>query len=226
MIIVLKENDNLARNRLWAEARGEWRQLFGSFSSEDVTGSIAILRQCSRVVLSRQHPVTGLLPASTAITVHGDYTDAWVRDNVYSIYAVWGLTLAFRRHVPDDRRGRELEHAVVRLMRGLLAAMMGQAAKVERFKHTQDPLDALHAKYDTATGQPVVGDDEWGHLQLDSTSLYLLTLAQMIAGGIDLIWSPVEVAFVQNLIYYIGRAVPHPGLRRRLAGRPSAACGP
>ncbi|HEY5704690.1 MAG TPA: glycoside hydrolase family 15 protein [Terrimicrobiaceae bacterium] len=162
------------------------------------------------VILDRQHPVTGLLPASTAITVHGNYTDAWVRDNVYSIYAVWGLALAYRRHAPDDRRGRELEHAVVRLMRGLLAAMMGQAAKVERFKHTQDPLDALHAKYDTATGQPVVGDDEWGHLQLDATSLYLLTLAQMIAGGIDLIWSPVEVAFVQNLIYCIGRAYRTP----------------
>jgi phosphorylase kinase alpha/beta subunit len=140
------------------------------------------------VILARQHPVTGLLPASTAITVHGNYTDAWVRDNVYSIYAVWGLTLAYRRHAPDDRRARELEHAVVRLMRGLLAAMMGQAAKVERFKHTQNPLDALHAKYETTTGQPVVADDEWGHLQLDSTSLYLLTLAQMIAGGIDLIW--------------------------------------
>ena len=162
------------------------------------------------VILARQHPVTGLLPASTAITVHGNYTDAWVRDNVYSIYAVWGLTLAYRRHAPDDRRGRELEHAVVRLMRGLLAAMMGQAAKVERFKHTQNPLDALHAKYDTTTGQPVVADDEWGHLQLDSTSLYLLTLAQMIAGGIDLIWSPVEIAFVQNLIYYIGRAYRTP----------------
>jgi phosphorylase kinase alpha/beta subunit len=162
------------------------------------------------VILARQHPVTGLLPASTAITVHGNYTDAWVRDNVYSIYAVWGLTLAYRRHAPDDRRGRELEHAVVRLMRGLLAAMMGQAAKVERFKHTQNPLDALHAKYDTTTGQPVVADDEWGHLQLDSTSLYLLTLAQMIAGGIDLIWSPVEIAFVQNLIYYIERAYRTP----------------
>ncbi|HET9523762.1 MAG TPA: glycoside hydrolase family 15 protein [Terrimicrobiaceae bacterium] len=162
------------------------------------------------VILARQHPVTGLLPASTAVTVHGDYTDAWVRDNVYSIYAVWGLALAYRRHAPDDRRSRELEHAVVRLMRGLLAAMMGQAAKVERFKHTQNPLDALHAKYDTAVGQPVAADDKWGHLQLDATSLYLFTLAQMIAGGIDLIWSPVEVAFVQNLIYYIGRAYRTP----------------
>ncbi len=94
------------------------------------------------VILTRQHPVTGLLPASTAKTVHGDYTDAWVRDNVYSIYAVWGLTVAYRRHAPDDRRGHELEHAVVRLMRGLLAAMMGQSVKVERFKQTQNPLDA------------------------------------------------------------------------------------
>jgi Glycosyl hydrolases family 15. len=68
----------------------------------------------------------------------------------------------------------------------------------------------LHAKYDTALGQPIAADDKWGHLQLDATSLYLLTLAQMIAGGIDLIWSPVEVAFVQNLIYYIGRAYRTP----------------
>jgi phosphorylase kinase alpha/beta subunit len=162
------------------------------------------------VILARQHPVTGLLPASTAVTVHGDYTDAWVRDNVYSIYAVWGLALAYRRHAPDDCRRRELEHAVARLMRGLLAAMMGQSAKVERFKQTQNPLDALHAKYNTAIGQPVAADDKWGHLQLDATSLYLLTLAQMIAGGIDLIWSPVEVAFIQNLIYYIGRAYRTP----------------
>ena len=131
--------------------------------------------------------------------------------------AVWGLAVAFRRFAPDDRRSRELERSVVRLMRGLLAAMMGQAAKVERFKHTQDPLDALHAKYDTATGQTVVADDQWGHLQLDATSLYLLTLAQMIAGGIDLIWSPVEVAFIQNLTYYIGRAyrIPDYGIWER-----------
>jgi len=162
------------------------------------------------VILARQHPVTGLLPASTAVTVHGDYTDAWVRDNVYSIYAVWGLALAFQRHAPDDRRTRELERSVVRLMRGLLASMMSQAAKVERFKQTQDPLDALHAKYETATGRPVVADDQWGHLQLDATSLYLLTMAQMIAGGFDLIWSSAEVAFIQNLIYYIGRACRTP----------------
>jgi len=54
-------------------------------------------RQIDQVVLTRQHPVTGLLPASTAHTVHGNYGDAWVRDCVYSIQCVWGLALAHRR---------------------------------------------------------------------------------------------------------------------------------
>jgi len=39
-----------------------------------------------KIILARQDPITGLLPASTAVNAHGDYTDAWVRDNVYSIY--------------------------------------------------------------------------------------------------------------------------------------------
>ena len=33
------------------------------------------------------------------------------------------------------------------------------------------------------TGGLAVGDNEWGHLQIDATSLYLLTLAQMTASG-------------------------------------------
>lgn len=80
----------------------------------------------------------------------------------------------------DDHRGRgfELEKCVIKLMRGLLFAMMQQAAKVEKFKYTQSPQDALHAKYNASSGQVVVGDLEWGHLQVDATSLFLLTLAQ------------------------------------------------
>ena len=45
--------------------------------------------QTKSVILDKQHPISGLLPASTAVTVHGNYQDAWVRDNVYSILAVW-----------------------------------------------------------------------------------------------------------------------------------------
>ncbi|NJM17986.1 MAG: glycosyl hydrolase family 15 [Richelia sp. RM2_1_2] len=167
-------------------------------------------QQIKTIILSRQNPITGLLPASTAITAHGDYTDAWVRDNVYSILAVWGLALAYRKVDEDKGRTYELEHSVIKLMRGLLFSMMRQAHKVEQFKHTQSPLDALHAKYNTATGDIVVGDDEWGHLQLDATSIYLLMLAQMTASGVQLVYTLDEVDFVQNLVYYIGRAYRTP----------------
>jgi phosphorylase kinase alpha/beta subunit len=167
-------------------------------------------RQIKTIILCRQSPISGLLPASTAITAHGDYTDAWVRDNVYSILAVWGLALAYRKLDTEQGRTYELEHSVIKLMRGLLVAMMKQAGKVEQFKQTQLPLDAMHAKYDTRTGDAVVGDHEWGHLQLDATSLYLLMLAQMTASGLAIIYTTDEVNFVQNLVYYIGRTYRTP----------------
>ncbi len=167
-------------------------------------------QQINTVILTRQNPITGLLPASTAVNAHGDYTDAWVRDNVYSILAVWGLALAYRKVDGDQGRTFELEHSVIKLMRGLLFAMMRQATKVEQFKETQSPLDSLHAKYDTKTGDVVVGDDAWGHLQLDATSLFLLMLAQMTASGFYIIFNLDEINFIQNLVYYIGRAYRTP----------------
>lgn len=167
---------------------------------------LAALDRVERVVCARQHPVSGLLPASTAVTRHGDYTHAWVRDGVYSIVAVWGAARAARRAGLDGGRVRELEQRTVALMRGHLRSMMAQADRVERFKVSQDPLDALHAKVDTATGAQVVADDAWGHLQLDATGLYLLTLAQITAGGLPVVATLDEVAFVQNLVWYVARA--------------------
>ena len=166
--------------------------------------------QIQSIILSRQNPITGLFPASTAITAHGDYTDAWVRDNVYTILAVWGLALAYRKVDAPPGRLFELEQSVVKLMRGLLFCMLRQSGKVEQFKQTQSPLDALHAKYNTQTGDVVVGDDEWGHLQLDATSLFILILAQMTASGLPVIYTLDEVNFVQNLVYYIGRTYRTP----------------
>jgi phosphorylase kinase alpha/beta subunit len=174
-------------------------------------------RQVQEIILSRQDWVTGLLPASTAVTVHGNYTDAWVRDNVYSILAAWGLSLAYRRAGDNNGRAYLLEQSVVKLMRGLLTAMMRQAPKVEKFKHTQNPMDALHAKYDTKTGFAVVGDHEWGHLQLDATSLFLLMLAQMTASGLRIVFTLDEVNFVQNLVHYVSRTyrIPDYGIWER-----------
>jgi len=167
-------------------------------------------RQVQDIILNRQDWISGLLPASTAVTSHGNYTDAWVRDNVYSILAAWGLALAYRKLEGGKERAYPLEQSTVKLMRGLLTAMMRQAAKVEKFKHTQDPLDALHAKYKTSTGEVVVGDREWGHLQLDATSLFLLMLAQMTASGLRIVFTLDEVNFVQNLVHYISRAYRTP----------------
>ena len=162
--------------------------------------------QIERVVLQRQHPVTGLLPASTAHTVHGNYGDAWVRDCVYSIQCVWGLALAHRRLSGASTRVFELEQRVLQLMRGLLNAMLRQAPKVERFKHSLAPLDALHAKYDTGSGESVVPDDGWGHLQLDATALFLLQLAQLTRSGLVVVQTSHERDFIQNLVYYVARA--------------------
>ncbi|XP_026685333.1 probable phosphorylase b kinase regulatory subunit alpha [Diaphorina citri] len=102
-------------------------------------------------------------------------------------------------------------------MRGLLMAMMQQKHKVEQFKITQNPLDALHAKYHSATGETVVGDTEWGHLQIDAISLYLLILAQMTASGLQIVFCLDEVAFIQNLVFYIESAycIPDYGIWER-----------
>jgi phosphorylase kinase alpha/beta subunit len=167
-------------------------------------------QQIKVVILDRQNPISGLLPASTAVNDHGDYTDAWVRDNVYSIQAVWALALAYRKAEVYPGRTFELEHSVVKLMRGLLFAMMRQSDKVETFKYTQSPLDALHAKYNTMNGATVVPDDGWGHLQIDATSIFLLMLAQMTASGVAIVFTQDEVDFIQNLVYYIGRAYRTP----------------
>ena len=88
--------------------------------------------------------------------------------------------------------------SVVKLMRSLLQCMMLQVDKLEKFKQTQNPLDALHAKYSVTTGHVVVGDSEWGHLQIDATSLYLLILAEMTASGqsVHINHPDAEVTFV------------------------------
>lgn len=168
-----------------------------------------IFKEVETVVLSRQHPVTGLLPASTSINTHGDYRDAWVRDNVYSILCVWTLSVAYR-HFDNPERCDQLEQATIKLMRGLLTSMMRQASKVESFKQTLDKKHSLHAKYDTTTGLEVVADDAWGHLQIDATSIYLLMLAQMTASGLRIVSTFDEVDFVQNLVYYIASAYRTP----------------
>ncbi|XP_058480915.1 phosphorylase b kinase regulatory subunit alpha, skeletal muscle isoform isoform X2 [Solea solea] len=161
------------------------------------------VRIVNQTILKHQNPVTGLLPGST------DQPDAWVRDNVYSILSVWALSLAYRKNADRDEdkaKAYELEQSVVKLMRGVLHCIMRQLDKVEKFKYSKSTSDSLHAKYNTSTCAPVVGDDEWGHLQVDATSLFLFFLAQMTASGLHIVYTQDEVDVVQNLMFYIEAA--------------------
>ncbi|BES95434.1 Phosphorylase B kinase [Nesidiocoris tenuis] len=167
-----------------------------------------------KIILRHQNPVTGLFPAGA------DNSHAWIRDNIYTILSVWGLSMAYKKMADmDEDRAKtyELEQSCVKLMRGLLMSMMQQKDKVEKFKTTQNPVDSVHAKFSSKTGLPVVGDKEWGHLQIDAISIYLLILAQMTASGLQIIFNLDEVAFIQNLVFYIESAycVPDYGMWER-----------
>ncbi|XP_014051485.1 phosphorylase b kinase regulatory subunit alpha, skeletal muscle isoform [Salmo salar] len=160
-------------------------------------------RMVTKTILRHQDPVTGLLPGDPE-THH-----AWVRDNVYGILSVWALSLAYRKNADRDEdkaKAYELEQNVVKLMRSLLQCMMRQIDKVEKFKYSKNKADCLHAKYDSQTTATVVGDDEWGHLQVDATSIFLLFLAQMTASGLHIVYTRDEVDIIQNLMFYIEAA--------------------
>eukprot|EP00731_Ephydatia_muelleri_P025985 Em0018g85a len=175
-------------------------------------------------MLCYQSHTLGLFP-------RGKTQHARVRDNVYCAATLWCLSMAYR-HVGYDRgRTYELEQSAVKCMRGLLFCYMRQAEKVEKFKSTQNWEDALHAKFDYMTGDPVTNDDSWGHLQvrrdgevvyleslqIDGTSLFLQILAQMTATGVQVVFTLDEVDFVQNLVYYVERAyrIPDFGMWER-----------
>uniref|UniRef100_A0A672L1C8 Phosphorylase b kinase regulatory subunit n=1 Tax=Sinocyclocheilus grahami TaxID=75366 RepID=A0A672L1C8_SINGR len=144
-------------------------------------------RMLQQTILCHQDPVTGLLPGDETLP------HAWVRDNVYCILSVWALSLAYRKNADRDEdkaKAYELE----------------QLDKVEKFKYSKSTKDCLHAKYHTGTCATVVGDQEWGHLQVDATSIFLLFLAQMTASGLKIVYTRDEVDVVQNLIFYIESA--------------------
>lgn len=83
---------------------------------------------------------------------------------------------------------------------------MRQSDKVELFKKHQRSRDSLHSKYSVRTKSEVVGDNDWGHLQIDAISLYLLTLAQMTASGVNMFF------IVLYFLFYFLRSSNSPKL--------------
>ncbi|XP_041971437.1 probable phosphorylase b kinase regulatory subunit beta isoform X2 [Aricia agestis] len=158
-----------------------------------------------RQLLRFQSPITGLFPVLSS-----DLHIGSVRDSIYCASAVWGLYQAYRR-IDDDRgKSYELGQSTVKCMRGILECWIKQSPRVEAFKTRQSAAHALHVKFHLTTGEPVLADDQYHHLQIDVISLYLLFLVQMITSGLQIIYTQDEVAFVQNLVYYVERAYRTP----------------
>lgn len=101
------------------------------------------------------------------------------------------------RRIDDDRgKSYELGQSTVKCMRGILSCWIKQAQRVELFKKNQCSQHALHVKFNITTGDVVLGDDEYNHLQIDVVSIYLLYLVQMITSGLQIIYTQVEHEFI------------------------------
>ncbi|CAG2222637.1 PHKA_B [Mytilus edulis] len=135
---------------------------------------------------------------------------ARVRESIYCATAAWALSQAYRKIDDDQGKTVELAQTAVKCMRGILFCWFRQADKVEKFKLNQSPDFALHSSFDIVTGDPVYGDQDYPHLQIDVVGLYLLFLVQMIASGLKIVYTTDEVNFIQNLVFYVERAYRTP----------------
>lgn len=135
---------------------------------------------------------------------------ARVRESIYCAVAAWAMSQAYRKIDDDQGRTVELAQTAVKCMRGILFCWFRQADKVEKFKSNQSREFALHSSFDMVTGDPVYGDLDYPHLQIDVVGLYLLFLVQMISSGLKIIYTTDEVNFIQNLVFYVERAYRTP----------------
>ncbi|NXT64225.1 KPBB kinase, partial [Chaetops frenatus] len=164
-------------------------------------------------LLLHQSPTTGLFPTKT----YGDNQKAKIHDSLYCAACAWALALAYRRIDDDKGRTHELEHSAIKCMRGILYCYMRQADKVQKFKQDPKPSACLHSVFNAQTGDEVFSHEEYGHLQINAVSLFLLYLVEMISSGLQIIYNTDEVSFIQNLVFCVERAyrVPDFGVWER-----------
>ncbi|XP_017940233.1 phosphorylase b kinase regulatory subunit beta isoform X1 [Manacus vitellinus] len=164
-------------------------------------------------LLLHQSPTTGLFPTKTYV----DNQKAKVHDSLYCAACAWALALAYRRIDDDKGRTHELEHSAIKCMRGILYCYMRQADKVQKFKQDPKPSACLHSVFSAHTGDEVLSHEEYGHLQINALSLFLLYLVEMISSGLQIIYNTDEVSFIQNLVFCVERSyrVPDFGVWER-----------
>ncbi|XP_059855123.1 phosphorylase b kinase regulatory subunit beta isoform X3 [Delphinus delphis] len=164
-------------------------------------------------LLLYQSPTTGLFPTKTC----GDDQKAKIHDSLYCAAGAWALALAYRRIDDDKGRTHELEHSAIKCMRGILYCYMRQADKVQQFKQDPRSTTCLHSVFNVHTGDEILSYEEYGHLQINAVSLYLLYLVEMISSGLQIIYNTDEVSFIQNLVFCVERVyrVPDFGVWER-----------
>uniref|UniRef100_A0A8D2H330 Phosphorylase b kinase regulatory subunit n=1 Tax=Urocitellus parryii TaxID=9999 RepID=A0A8D2H330_UROPR len=164
-------------------------------------------------LLLYQSPTTGLFPTKTC----GGDQKAKIQDSLYCAAGAWALALAYRRIDDDKGRTHELEHSAIKCMRGILYCYMRQADKVQQFKQDPRPTTCLHSIFNVHTGDELLSYEEYGHLQINAVSLYLLYLVEMISSGLQIIYNTDEVSFIQNLVFCVERVyrVPDFGIWER-----------
>ncbi|XP_041505521.1 phosphorylase b kinase regulatory subunit beta isoform X1 [Microtus oregoni] len=164
-------------------------------------------------MLMYQSPTTGLFPTKTC----GGDQKSKVHESLYCAAGAWALALAYRRIDDDKGRTHELEHSAIKCMRGILYCYMRQADKVQQFKQDPRPTTCLHSIFSVHTGDELLTYEEYGHLQINAVSLFLLYLVEMISSGLQIIYNTDEVSFIQNLVFCVERVyrVPDFGVWER-----------
>ncbi|KAL3119137.1 hypothetical protein niasHT_003920 [Heterodera trifolii] len=157
-----------------------------------------------RLIIDHQSVTTGLFPRYSKDSDFG-----YVRDTIYCSFACWACSLAYKRL--DDDRGRETElcQTAIKGMRGVLFCWMQQVDKLNAFKMNNSPEFALHSRFDLQTGGGL-DNALFPHLQMDLIALFILILVEMTVAGAQIIYTPHEVAFLQNLVFYIERTYRTP----------------
>ena len=142
-------------------------------------------------LLLYQSPTTGLFLTKTC----GVNQKARIQDSLYCAAGAWALALAYRSLEDDKGRTHELEHSTVKCVSGILYCYLCQA------KQDPCPTTCLHSFFNVHTGDELLSYEEFGHLQINAESLYLLYLVEMISLGLQIIYNTDEVTFIQNLVF-------------------------
>ena len=133
-------------------------------------------------IIQYQSPTTGLFPIFSKSNDIGH-----VRDTLYCAISVWALRQCYSKVDTDKGRTYHLGQIAVKSMRGILFCWMRQSQNLEKYKENQSLKNTLHSKFNISTGDEVP-DENYGHLQIDCVSLFLVTLGQMINSVFQVNW--------------------------------------